>query len=96
MQNTAAQAFSSRTAYWTAQGLSGQQLYERLASDDELPMVFDSEDVAAITGVSPLAVKKARSRRTGPNFIRLSAKAVRYNRADLCAYLASKYVRVAA
>ena len=96
MQNLAARAFSARLAFWTSKGLSGQQLYERLAADDELPMVFDSVDVAAITGVSPLAVKKARSRKTGPSFIRLSAKAVRYNRADLCSYLASKYVRVAA
>ncbi|RWD50393.1 MAG: hypothetical protein EOS25_07415 [Mesorhizobium sp.] len=94
MDNTAARAFSARIAYWTSQGLSGPGLYERLATDDELPAVFDSEDLAAIFGISPLSVKKARHRGSGPNFMRLSAKAVRYSRPDLRAYLASKYVRV--
>ncbi|MFD2053770.1 helix-turn-helix transcriptional regulator [Mesorhizobium calcicola] len=94
MDNTAARAFSARIAYWTSQGLSGLDLYERMAADDELPAVFDTDDLAAIQGISPLSVKKARHRGAGPNFMRLSARAVRYSRPDLCAYLASKYVKV--
>jgi len=94
MNNEVARVFSARIAPWTSQGLSGNALYERLATDDELPAVFDSDDLAAIIGISPLSVKKARSRGAGPNFMRLSAKAVRYSRPDLCSYLASKYVKV--
>lgn len=96
MDNQAAQAFSARIAFWTSQGLSGLDLYERLAADDQLPAVFDSEDLAAIQGISPLSVKKQRHRGGGPNFMRLSPKAVRYARADVCRYLASRYVQVAA
>ncbi|ESY69600.1 MULTISPECIES: hypothetical protein [Mesorhizobium] len=94
MDNQAARAFSARIAFWTSQGLTGLALYQRLATDDELPAVFDSEDLAAIIGISPLSVKKQRHRGAGPNYMRLSPKAVRYSRPDLCAFLASKYVNV--
>lgn len=96
MNNQAAQAFNARLAYWTSKGLTGIEVYEALAGDAELPAVFDSEDVAAILGISPLSVKKQRNRQTGPSFFRLSPKAVRYPRAELCRYLASRFVRVAA
>jgi hypothetical protein len=93
---SAARAFNARISHWTAQGLSGAALYERLASDDELPSFFDPEDIAAIQGVQPGAVKKARHRGTGPAFVRLSGKIVRYPRADYCMHLASKFVARAA
>jgi len=96
MDNTAARAFSARLAFWTARGFSGAELFQHLASDDELPAIFDSDAVAAIQGITPLAVKKSRSRGVGPDFIRISPKAVRYPRASLCHYLASRYVRRAA
>jgi hypothetical protein len=96
MENQAARAFSSRVAYWTSQGLSGSALYERLAYDETLPTFFDPEDIAAIQDVQIGAVKKARHRGTGPAFMRLSGKLVRYPRPDFCTYLASKFVRRAA
>lgn len=96
MENQAARAFSARLAFWTSQGLAGADLYEAMAGDAELPAVFDSDDVAAIQGITPLSVKKQRNRQTGPSFFRLSPKAVRYPRAELCRYLASKFVRMAA
>jgi len=96
MVNQAARAFSERLAYWTSKGFSGAAIYEQLAADDQLPAIFDSDDVAAIQGISPLSVKKQRHRNAGPNFIRSGPKAVRYPRPDLCHYLASKFVRAAA
>lgn len=96
MDNKAARAFNVRIAHWTSRGVSGAYLYEALASDPELPVTFSSEDVAAILGVSPLSVKKQRNRKTGPSFVRLSTKSVRYPRAELCRYLASRFVQIAA
>lgn len=90
-----AKRFNIRIAYWAGQGFSGAKLYSALASDAELPAFFNSEDLAAILGISPLAIKKQRTRRTGPSFHRLSAKAVRYPRDELCKFLSSKFVRVA-
>lgn len=96
MENQTARAFNARLAFWTSQGRTGADLYEALANDAELPPVFDSEDIAAILCISPLSVKKQRNRQTGPSFLRLSPKAVRYPRAEFCRYLASKFVRIAA
>lgn len=96
MENQAARAFNARLSYWTAKGLAGRDIYEALAGDTELPASFDTDDVAAILAVSPLSIKKQRNRQTGPDFLRLSPKAVRYPRPDLCRYLASRFVRRAA
>lgn len=96
MNRSEAQKFSSRLAHWTGQGLSGPALYQRLAEDDELPISFGAVDTAEIMGVQPLSLKKQRLRGMGPDFIRPSEREVRYPRAALCLYLASKYVRVAA
>jgi len=96
MTNDAARVFSARLAHRAAQGFSGAALYERLAQDSELPLNFNSEDWAAIAGITPLSVKKRRTRNAGPNFIRISTKAVRYPRAAVCNYLAARYVRTAA
>lgn len=91
-----ARAFNVRLSFWAASGLSGAALYEALATDDTLPAFFSPADVAAIQGVQLGAVKKARHRRTGPEYIRLTGKAVKYPRVDYCRHLASKFVRRAA
>jgi hypothetical protein len=95
-QSATARAFNTRLSFWTSQGLSGAAVYEQLAHDDELPPFFDPDDIAAIEGVLPSAVKKARNRGTGPAFLRMSGKIVKYPRADYCRHLAAKYVRRAA
>ncbi|TGQ35327.1 hypothetical protein EN833_07805 [Mesorhizobium sp. M4B.F.Ca.ET.190.01.1.1] len=94
--NAAAKAFNARLSFWAASGLSGAALYEALATDETLPAFFDPEDLAVIQGVKPSAVKKHRNRGTGPEYLRLSAKLVKYGRADFCRHLASKFVRRAA
>ncbi len=92
MELSAPKQFSKRMAHWTAQGLSGAALYQRLAEDDELPVSFDPTETAEIMGVNPLSLKKQRNRGTGPEFMRASERAVRYPRPALCSYLASRYV----
>ncbi|MCG6115229.1 MAG: hypothetical protein MEQ84_08520 [Mesorhizobium sp.] len=96
MTSKAVCAFSARLAYWTSQGLNGAALYERLATDDELPAVFDPNEVAAIWGIKPLSLKRARMRGTGPSYMRVTERKIRYPRAELCRYLASRFVRMAA
>lgn len=90
--NPAAQAFAAAVSRLVAKGYQGRELYEQLAADDELPASFDTEEAAAIQGITADSLKKQRHRGVGPSFIRLP-KAVRYPRPDLCQYLASRYVR---
>lgn len=96
MNLSASQLFSRRLAYWTGQGFSGPAVYEQLAQDEELPAAFDPADAADILGVRPLSLKKQRLRSAGPDFIRVSARAVQYPRQALCMHLAKRYVKVAA
>lgn len=96
MDLSASQIFSRRMAHWTSEGLSGAALYEQLAADEELPICFDPIEAAAIRGITPVALKKERHRGAGPDFIRPSARAVRYPRAAFCQWLASRYVKRAA
>lgn len=96
MTDEASRAFNARLAYWTSRGLSGPQVYEALANDPELPATFGQTEVADILGITPSSVKKKRNRQTGPNFVRVSPKEVRYPRHELCSWLAAMFVRVAA
>ncbi|CAN7769494.1 helix-turn-helix transcriptional regulator [Mesorhizobium sp. LjNodule214] len=91
-----ANVFNARLSFWTAAGFSGAALYEALATDDTLPAFFDPEDLASIQGVKPSAVKKHRHRGTGPAFLKLSSKIVKYPRGDFCRHLASRFVKRAA
>src|SRR4051812_18649495 len=87
-----ARLFNARLSHWTSQGFAGADVYEQLAHDDELPAFFDPSDIAAIEGVQPDAVKKARHRGTGAAYLRMSAKIIKYPRADYCRHLGTKYV----
>ncbi|RUX17944.1 hypothetical protein EOA27_14145 [Mesorhizobium sp. M2A.F.Ca.ET.037.01.1.1] len=91
-----ARAFNARLSFWAASGLSGVALYEALATDETLPAFFSPADLASIQGVELGAVKKARHRGTGPEFVRLTGKTVKYPRADYCRHLAARFVRRAA
>ena len=94
MYPKASKLFSRRLAYWTGQGLSGADVYKRLAEDDELPISFEPTDAAEIMGIIPSTLKKHRNRGSGPDFIRTSERAVRYPRAAFCHWLARRYVKV--
>ena len=85
--------FNERLNYWASTGLYGADLYEAMATDNHLPSFFGPEDLAAIEGVQPASVKKSRHRRSGPPFMRMTAKIVKYPRPDYCRYLAPKFVR---
>jgi hypothetical protein len=85
--------FSERMAHWTRHGFSGRDLYERLASDAELPTEFGPDDLATIIGVGVHALKKRRVLGQEPSFLRLSRQKISYPRADVCRWLASRYVK---
>ncbi|MDP2358165.1 MAG: hypothetical protein Q8M31_19175 [Beijerinckiaceae bacterium] len=90
-----ATTFNERMAHWTRQGLSGSALFEALATDDNLPAFFEDKDIAAIERVKLNAIKQRRYRNTGPSFIRMSWKSVKYSRPDYCRSLAARFVKAA-
>jgi hypothetical protein len=92
MDTPISKAFNERLSHWTSQGLCGAALYEQLACDDHLPAFFDPDDLAAIERKKLSAVKKERHRGTGPAFLRLSQKVVKYPRPEYCRHLAAKFV----
>ncbi|QHP69419.1 hypothetical protein EI171_20285 [Bradyrhizobium sp. LCT2] len=84
--------FGERSAYWTSRGFFGAELYERLASDSELPENFDSKAVAAILGVKHDAMAQRRKRGDPPSFIRFAQNSVMYPRHALCLFLRDRFV----
>jgi hypothetical protein len=84
--------FSERSAYWTAQGYFGADLYERLASDTELPENFESPVAAAILRVKSDAMAQRRKRNRPPSFIRYAQNSVTYPRHAFCLYLRDCFV----
>lgn len=48
------------------------------------------EDVAHELGIAPATLAAWRSRGTGPTFVKLGDRLVRYRRADLSAYIAAR------
>lgn len=68
--------------------MTGRAVFDALASDPELPNLFDEADAAAIAGLSSHAMKQRRARGMQPTFMRLSVRCVRYPREALCGWLA--------
>jgi predicted DNA-binding transcriptional regulator AlpA len=60
-----------------------------LAADDQL---LDQETAAALLGVSPRTMERWRAERSGPPFIKLSARAIRYSRRALLLWIAERTV----
>jgi predicted DNA-binding transcriptional regulator AlpA len=58
------------------------------------PWTFDTQGAAVYLGVSPQLLEKWRcySPDQGPRFVRIGARAVRYRRQDLDAFLAARVV----
>lgn len=86
-----AQKFAERQAFWIAQGVTGREVYERLAADPLLPLFYDDRALSAIAGLSPHALRQRRSRGQEPAFMRLSQRCVRYPRASSLQWLAQMF-----
>jgi hypothetical protein len=84
--------FAERSAYWTSEGFVGAALYERLASDGELPEHFSTRAVAAILDVQPEAMAQRRKRGDPPSFIRIAQNFVTYPRHAFCLFLRERFV----
>lgn len=84
--------FRKRSAHWTAEGFHGASLYERLASDPELPENLDPLVIATLEGVQAEAIAARRKRGGGSSFLRTAQNAIRYPTAAYCRYLAVRYV----
>jgi predicted DNA-binding transcriptional regulator AlpA len=50
------------------------------------------DDAAAVLGVTPRTMSLWRERKTGPRYVRMTQRIVRYSRSDLQAFIASKTV----
>ena len=59
-----------------------------------LSPLLSAEDVAAVTGLSVETLAQWRSQRRGIPFIKISRNCVRYQQADLDAWLTERIVRV--
>jgi predicted DNA-binding transcriptional regulator AlpA len=65
---------------------------ERASAD----VLMDQNAASAYLGVSPRTAERWRAQRTGPPFVRLSARAIRYSRSAIVAWLASRTVKESA
>lgn len=59
----------------------------------ELPDLLTTPEVAALVGVSVHTVKQWRARGTGPQFTRLSSRAVVYDRAEVERWVREDFTR---
>jgi len=89
--NIQAQKFAERQEFWISQGVSGCDVYDKLAGDPELPLYYSDVDLSAIAGISPHALRQRRSRGQEPPFMRLSQRCVRYPRATSLQWLSSMF-----
>lgn len=83
--------FNQCVADLAAQGLHGAELFDKLAADPRLPLHFSTEDLAAIEGIQPDAVRQRRKRGLGPAYYKEGAT-VRTFRHDLCHHFKQKFV----
>ena len=58
---------TERSAHWTSQGYVGARLYERLASDCELPENLDGKVIAEFENKQPGALAQQRKHGRGPS-----------------------------
>lgn len=59
----------------------------------ETPVLMTEPQVAELTGLKEQTLTNWRSQRKGPPFIRISNRAIRYDRAEVLEWLESKTVR---
>lgn len=88
----AVQHIAERSAFWTAQGYHGRELYERLAADADLPEFFAPPVLARLLNVQVPALAQRRKRGDPPSFIRPSPVEVLYPRASSFMFLADRFV----
>jgi predicted DNA-binding transcriptional regulator AlpA len=53
-------------------------------------VLLDQDSASALLAVSPRTMERWRAERTGPPFVRLSARAIRYSRAALRRWLSER------
>ncbi|TWA15964.1 hypothetical protein FB004_11945 [Sinorhizobium medicae] len=87
-----AELVNERMAHFNQQGIHGEAVYDALAVDPNLPMLFDPPDIEAISGDTRIALKFRRHRGQPPSFLRLSGKRVAYPRFELFQWLKARYV----
>ena len=87
-----AELVNERMAHFNQQGIHGEAVYDALAVDPNLPMLFDPADVEAISGDTQVALKFRRHRGQSPSFLRLSGKRVAYPRYEYFMHLKARYV----
>jgi hypothetical protein len=83
---------AERSAHWTSQGYVGPRLYERLASDSELPENLDGKVIAEFENKQPAALAQQRKHGRGPSFLRLAQNFVIYPRHSYFLYLRDRFV----
>jgi hypothetical protein len=87
-----ARLFSSKAAYYTERGYGGADIFEKLASDADLPMMLTFQDSCAIESIALDTARKRRQRGEGPSFFR-DGNVLRIQRGDYCRYLASRFIK---
>lgn len=86
------QLVSERMALLNSQGIHGAAVYDALSIDTEIPMHLDPDDIEAISGDSPRALRARRQRGQPPAFIRASGAAIRYPRYEYFQWLKARFV----
>jgi predicted DNA-binding transcriptional regulator AlpA len=69
---------------------------ETQAQEQRDDVLLDQDSSSALLGVSPRTLERWRAERTGPPFVRLSARAIRYSRVALRRWLSENTVECAA
>ncbi len=92
MKTEVSQLVNECMADWHSRGFHGADVYDALSTDTRLPMHLEPEDVAEISGDTPLALKARRTRGQPPPFIRASGAAIRYPRYEYFQWLKVRFV----
>lgn len=56
--------------------------------------LLNEREVAKMLGISPATLNRWRCERVGPDFLRVSRRAIRYRRSDLDRWLEARHVSV--
>lgn len=80
--------FRERHAFHVGAGLRGREVFRVLASDKSLPALLSVKDVAAITRLTPEALRSRRNRNQAPDWVRPHPRSIFYPIDSVCLWLA--------
>jgi len=83
--------FTARYTALVADGVTGAEVYRRLAVDPLAPAFLDESELAELIGLKPTSLAMRRFRKMEPAYVAISARAVRYPRHAICEWLATTY-----